>query len=214
MKAVNVSARKREKKSPVASVRLLEGHGIEGDAHGGTSGHRQVSLLSEESVSRMRAKGIDVGAGDFAENLTVEGIDLAEARVGRRIRVGEALLEVTQVGKECHDRCAIYLQVGDCVMPREGIFAKVLHGGEIKQGDRITIVEEDAMEDADRKRRPRGKYKSPHKPNVISMRISDDEMKVVKELMDFTNKGASELMRDAFRLFMEQATPASRVTAV
>jgi MOSC domain-containing protein YiiM len=138
--AVNVSARKGEKKVPVESVRLVEGYGIQGDAHGGTSGHRQVSLLSEESVSRMRAKGISVGPGDFAENITVEGCSLTEAHVGRRIRVGETILEVTQVGKECHDRCAIYVQVGDCVMPREGIFARVVVGGTVAPGDEVELL--------------------------------------------------------------------------
>jgi MOSC domain-containing protein YiiM len=144
--AVNVSARKGEKKVPVPSVRLVEGHGIEGDAHGGTSGHRQVSLLADESVARMRAKGLVVGPGAFAENLTVEGIDLAPAHVGRRLRVGETILEVTQVGKECHDRCAIYVQVGDCVMPREGIFARVVTGGTVSPGDAVELLPPEGSE--------------------------------------------------------------------
>jgi len=115
-------------------------YGIEGDAHAG-DWHRQGSLLASESIAKMQAKGLDVSPGDFAENLTTEGIDLLALPVGARLRVGrEALLEVTQIGKECHSRCAIYYQAGDCVMPREGIFARVLAGGTIVPGDTVDIV--------------------------------------------------------------------------
>jgi MOSC domain-containing protein YiiM len=134
--AVSVSARKGEKKTPVSSVILDEEHGVRNDAHAGP-GHRQVSLLSSESIGKMRAKGLSVGPGDFAENITVEGFSLPEARVGDRIRVGEAVLEISQIGKECHDRCAIYIQAGDCVMPREGVFARVVRGGLIAPGDAV-----------------------------------------------------------------------------
>jgi len=134
--AVSVGARKGEKKTPVSSVVLVEEHGVKDDAHAGP-GHRQVSLLSSESIGKMRAKGLSVGPGDFAENITVEGFVLPETKVGERIRVGEAVLEISQIGKECHDRCAIYFQAGDCVMPREGVFARVIRGGKVAPGDAV-----------------------------------------------------------------------------
>jgi MOSC domain-containing protein YiiM len=109
---------------------------VDRDAHAGP-GHRQVSLLAMESIEKMRGKGVEVGPGDFAENVTVEGIDLAGLTVGDRLLVGEALLEISQIGKECHDRCAIYFQAGDCVMPREGVFARVLRGGTVAPGDPV-----------------------------------------------------------------------------
>jgi MOSC domain-containing protein YiiM len=138
--AVCISERKGERKRPVDSVELRENHGIVGDAHAG-DWHRQVSLLAAESIDRMRAAGADVSAGDFAENITTEGIDLASLPLGTRLQVGEAvLLEVTQIGKECHTRCSIFQAVGDCVMPREGIFARVLTGGVIKAGDLIERI--------------------------------------------------------------------------
>lgn len=137
--AVSRSARKGEKKTPEPSVALEPEHGVRGDAHAG-SGIRQVSLLGEESIGKMRDRGFPVGPGDFAENVTVSGIDLPGLGIGKRLRIGEALLEITQIGKECHDRCAIYLQAGDCVMPREGVFARVLRGGTISPGDRVEIV--------------------------------------------------------------------------
>ncbi len=137
--AVSVSARKGEKKVPVPSVELLPGHGVRDDAHAGP-GIRQVSLLAEESIAKMREKGLSVGPGDFAENVTVAGVALPALPVGTRLRVGKALLEVTQIGKECHTRCAIYLQAGDCVMPREGIFARVIRGGDVAAGDAVEVV--------------------------------------------------------------------------
>lgn len=136
--AVSVSSRKGQKKTPVPEATLVVEHGIAGDAHAGSSGHRQVSLLAVESAGKMRARGVEVGHGDFAENLTVEGIDLLSLRIGDRLRIGDALLEISQIGKECHDRCAIYQQVGDCVMPREGLFARVLRGGRVAPGDPVT----------------------------------------------------------------------------
>jgi MOSC domain-containing protein YiiM len=137
--AVCVSEHKGERKKPVASVELLENHGIVGDAHAG-DWHRQVSLLAQESIDKMRALGLDVNAGDFAENITTSGIELVTLPVGSRLQVGKTLLEVTQIGKECHTRCAIYDQAGDCVMPKEGIFARVLSGGTIRPGDSVATM--------------------------------------------------------------------------
>jgi len=122
---------------------LREGHGLEGDAHAGPW-HRQVSLLGVESIAKMRALGLDVGPGAFAENFTTEGIDLLRLPVGTRLRLGpEALVEVTQIGKTCHTGCAIFRQTGKCIMPQEGIFARVLRGGWVEIGD--DIVEEEAL---------------------------------------------------------------------
>jgi len=139
--AVSVSDRKGVRKTNVESARLIENWGIEGDAHAGP-GHRQVSLLGDESVAKMRAKGLDVDAGAFAENITTAGIDLTSLPIGARLRIGGAEVEITQIGKECHSRCAIYYQAGDCVMPREGVFARVTRGGEIRPGDEIVLIEE------------------------------------------------------------------------
>jgi MOSC domain-containing protein YiiM len=117
----------------------LKGFGLKGDAYGG-HWHRQVSLLANESIEKIKAKGLKVGYGDFAENITTEGVDLVHLPIGTKIRIGDAiLLRVTQIGKECHTRCAIYYQAGDCVMPTEGIFAEVVTEGEVKVGDEIII---------------------------------------------------------------------------
>jgi cyclic pyranopterin phosphate synthase len=136
--AVNVSEAKGERKKAVPEVVLRPEHGIEGDAHAGTW-HRQVSLLAQESIDKMTARGLDVGPGDFAENITVIGIDVAALPLGTTLDLGEALVEVTQIGKECHTRCAIYQQAGDCVMPREGIFVRVLRGGRVAPGDAVRV---------------------------------------------------------------------------
>lgn len=133
--SINISERKGERKLPVPGAVLRESHGIEGDAHAG-SRHRQVSLLAEEDIRTMRGRGIEIGFGDFAENLTTLGIDLASLPVGAKLHVGPALLEITRIGKECHTGCAIYQAVGDCVMPRRGVFARVLRGGEISRESR------------------------------------------------------------------------------
>jgi cyclic pyranopterin phosphate synthase len=139
--AVSISRKKGEKKTNVDAARLIREHGVDQDAHAG-DWHRQVSLLDMESVSRIRDKGLDVHPGNFAENITTRGIRLWKLPVGTRLRLGaEVLVEVTQIGKECHDRCAIFHQVGDCVMPREGIFAKVVEDGTIRPGDAITVLE-------------------------------------------------------------------------
>ena len=143
--AVSVSDRKGVKKANVETVRLLEDHGLENDAHAG-KWHRQVSLLAIESIAKIRNKGLEVSPGGFAENITTEGILLWELPIGKRLRFGkDALAEVTQIGKECHSRCAIYHQVGDCVMPREGIFVRILKGGVIEPGDTIETVEQPAI---------------------------------------------------------------------
>jgi MOSC domain-containing protein YiiM len=113
-------------------------HGIEGDAHAGPW-HRQVSLLAQESIDKMTAAGLDVGPGDFAENITTLGLEVAALPIGTILDLGEALVEVTQIGKECHTRCAIYQQAGDCVMPREGIFVRVLRGGRLAAGDSVKV---------------------------------------------------------------------------
>jgi len=134
--AVCISAEKGQRKKPVAEVELKENHGIVGDAHAG-EWHRQVSLLATESIAKMRALGLDVDSGDFAENITTRGIELVSLPIGTRLAVGEAVIEVTQIGKECHTRCAIFYQAGDCVMPKEGIFARVLRGGVVRTGDPI-----------------------------------------------------------------------------
>ncbi len=135
--AVSTSAEKGQRKKNVSESLLIKNEGLQGDAHAGFA-HRQVSLLAAESIAKMTAKGLTVGPGDFAENLTTQGIDLTVLPVGSRLQAGtEAIIRVTQIGKECHDRCAIYYQAGDCVMPREGIFAEVLRGGTIRVGDRI-----------------------------------------------------------------------------
>ena len=141
--AVCISAQKGERKKPVAEVLIRENHGIVGDAHAG-DWHRQISLLALESIKKMQDKGLDVTTGDFAENITTEGIDLPSLPIGTRLVIGETLNEVTQIGKECHTRCAIYQQAGDCVMPREGIFVKVLRGGIVRTNDSIEIVPNDS----------------------------------------------------------------------
>jgi MOSC domain-containing protein YiiM len=138
--AVNISAKKGTRKKNVASSCLIPGLGLKDDAHA-APGKRQVSLLAQESIDKMVRLGLKVGPGDFAENLTTQGLDLLSLPLGTRFRIGEhTLLEVTQIGKVCHTRCAIYDQAGDCVMPKEGIFAQVLEGGEIKVGDEIRVL--------------------------------------------------------------------------
>ena len=145
--SVNVSPGKGERKKPVTSALLIVGHGLDGDGHAG-DWHRQVSLLAVESIGRMRKAGLEVGPGDFAENLTTGGVDLPGLPVGTQLRVGEALLEITQIGKRCHSRCEIFRQAGDCVMPREGIFARVLEGGQVRAGDRIEVTRADEVRQA------------------------------------------------------------------
>jgi len=138
--AVCTSAQKGERKKNTGRGILVANHGLEGDAHAGPW-HRQVSLLALESIAKMQAKGLKVGPGDFAENLTTEGIDLLSLPVGTRLKIGSRVLaEVTQIGKKCHSHCAIYEQAGDCVMPREGIFVAILEGGPVQVGDSLEVI--------------------------------------------------------------------------
>lgn len=139
--SLNISNKKGVRKTPVPEVVLKTAYGIEGDAHASSAWHRQVSLLALESIEKMRGMGLEVNPGDFAENITTEGIDLVSLPVGTHLTIGEGIeVEVSQIGKECHTRCAIFYQAGDCVMPKEGIFVKVLKGGMAKIGDRITVA--------------------------------------------------------------------------
>ncbi len=140
--SINVSDKKGVVKTPVKERTFVKDHGIEGDAHGG-KWHRQVSLLAQESINTaMEKDGLVLTPGMFAENLTTEGMVLHELPVGTKIRIGETLQEVTQIGKKCHSKCEIYFKTGDCVMPREGIFTAVLKGGIVKVGDPMEIIEE------------------------------------------------------------------------
>ena len=139
--AVCISERKGEQKHAVECVKLLPHHGIEGDAHAG-DWHRQVSLLAKESADRMQEKlPFKLHPGDFAENILCTGLELTKLPVGTKMKIGTALCELTQIGKECHADCAIRKQAGDCVMPREGVFVIVLEAGEAKAGDTIKIIE-------------------------------------------------------------------------
>ncbi len=142
--AVNISEKKGVRKREVDAVVLKCRHGIVGDAHAG-DWHRQISMLADESVDKMRRLGLPgLTAGAFAENINTRGIDLKSLPVGTRLRIGETLVEVTQIGKECHNDCAIKQATGQCVMPTEGIFVIVVEEGVVKKGDRVTVVEADA----------------------------------------------------------------------
>ncbi len=141
IRAVCTSPEKGTEKVNVHKARLIENHGLEGDAHAGTW-HRQVSLLSYEKVKEFNLQGAAVSDGAFGENLLVEGIDCARIPIGTHLKCGKVVLEVTQIGKECHQGCAIRQRVGYCIMPREGIFARVLSGGVIQEGDEIVVEEE------------------------------------------------------------------------
>lgn len=139
--AVNISEGKGTKKKNVGTCRLVKGWGMAGDGHAG-NWHRQISLLSKKSIEKIREKGLPVYYGDFAENLSIEGVDLHLLPVGAKIAIGgHAVVRITQIGKECHERCNIFYQVGDCVMPREGVFAEVLVEGEVSVGDDVKVVE-------------------------------------------------------------------------
>lgn len=139
--SINISKEKGVVKKPVEEGLFIEDHGLKDDAHAG-EWHRQVSLLGQESVDKIRALGVihDLEAGIFAENILTEGIVLYELPVGTKLKIGDTLQEVTQIGKECHHGCEIFQKVGDCVMPKEGIFTKILKGGTIKTGDEIEIL--------------------------------------------------------------------------
>ena len=138
--SINISEHKGISKKPVNSC-LINSFGLEGDAHSG-KWHRQVSLLSKESINKMRKKGFNISSGSFAENITTEGIDLLKISIGNRLKIGnDVILEVSQKGKVCPRPCSIYYKIGDCIMPKEGIFAKVIKPGKVKAGD-IIVVEE------------------------------------------------------------------------
>ena len=140
--SIALSKRKGTRKVPVDEALLVEDHGLEGDAHAGPW-HRQVSFLAGESIEGARSRGLDVTFGDFAENVATSGIDWLQVPVGTQVNLGKsAQVEITQIGKECHKKCAIYHLAGDCIMPREGIFARVLKGGKIRCGDSVQIVSE------------------------------------------------------------------------
>ena len=141
--AVCRSDTKATRKEVVDEVVLREDYGVENDAHASSEWHRQVSLLATESIQKMRDMDLDVGPGDFAENLTTEGIELFTLPIGTRLTVGdEVTLEVTQIGKECHTGCAIFQEIGKCIMPKEGIFARVVRGGAVRAGDAVRTIEE------------------------------------------------------------------------
>lgn len=141
--AISMSEKKGQKKFNIPSAELIENFGMKGDAHAG-NWHRQISLLGIKSIEYMQDKGAEVAPGDFAENITVEGLVLYELPIGSLIRIGEAELEVTQIGKECHSGCEIFKQVGSCIMPTQGIFSRVLKGGIITVGDKILVEYEEA----------------------------------------------------------------------
>jgi MOSC domain-containing protein YiiM len=138
--SIAVSKKKGTRKTVVDEAVIVENHGLQNDGHAG-DWHRQVSFLSSESIAAARERGLDVTFGDFAENIATEGIDWLTLPVGTRLQLGaDALVEVTQIGKECHNKCAIYYKAGDCIMPKEGIFAKVLKGGTIRTNDPIRVI--------------------------------------------------------------------------
>jgi MOSC domain-containing protein YiiM len=139
--SIAVSKKKGTQKVPVDVAVLVKGRGIKGDAHAGPWG-RQVSFLAAEQIEACRSRGLKVTFGDFAENFATEGIDWKNVPVGSRLKLGNSVIvEITQIGKECRKRCAIYYQAGDCIMPREGVFARVLEGGSIRWGDLISFLQ-------------------------------------------------------------------------
>lgn len=138
--AVNVSEKKGTQKRNVHTVNVIEDWGLENDAHAG-KWHRQVSLLNYDKIQAFREKGAEVVDGDFGENIIVQGIDFKSLPVGTRYKCNDVILEMTQIGKECHKGCQIMQRMGDCIMPREGVFAKVIHGGTISEGDEMHVIE-------------------------------------------------------------------------
>jgi len=140
IKAISISKKRGTRKHNIAAAELKVDFGILDDAHGG-NWHRQVSLLAAESIEKMTARGASVAAGDFAENITTEGIDMSILSLGSKLKLGDAAeIEISQFGKKCHSQCEIFQQLGDCIMPRKGIFAKVTKPGQIKQGDAIEVI--------------------------------------------------------------------------
>lgn len=137
--ALNTSERKGTQKRPQESVNLIVDHGIEGDAHAG-NWHRQISFLGQECITEFNQKGASVKPGAFGENIIVDGVDFTTLPIGTKVLCNGTEMEITQIGKECHDRCQIYFKMGDCIMPRNGVFAKVLKGGVISVGDQVEII--------------------------------------------------------------------------
>jgi molybdopterin adenylyltransferase len=146
IKAISISPKKGTKKQNTPTANLIKEHGIEGDAHAG-KWHRQVSFLATESIDKMIAKGMKtLKPGDFAENLTTEFIDVPHLPIGSRVKIGKSsVLEITQIGKKCHNHCEIFKTVGDCVMPREGVFARVIESGEIQVGDEVVVINDQKL---------------------------------------------------------------------
>jgi molybdopterin adenylyltransferase len=183
--AICISKQRGTQKEPVPSARFLPDYGIEGDAHAG-NWHRQVSLLSLEKIEEFRQRGADVDYGAFGENLVVEGIDFASLPVGSRLQAGEVLLEITQIGKACHQHCAIYHAVGDCIMPREGVFARVVHGGVLEVGMELSLLSGKIPYRAAvitlSDRASRGEYKDESGP-AVSKRLKEAGYEVVEELL-------------------------------
>ena len=140
IKGICISEKRGTAKHEIEEAILAKDWGIQGDAHAGHC-HRQVSLLSYEKIEEFRKKGADIELGAFGENLIVSGYDFRNLAVGTRFQCGEAVLEMTQIGKECHSHCEIYKRMGECIMPREGVFAIVLHGGTIRKGDLLERIE-------------------------------------------------------------------------
>ncbi len=137
--SIAVSKKKGTRKTIINRTNVIENHGLENDAHAG-EWHRQVSFLSAESIELAKSQGLTVTYGDFAENFVSSGIEWKDHPIGTRVKIGNSVeLEITQIGKECHKKCAIYYQAGDCIMPREGIFARVIKGGEVTKGDQVVI---------------------------------------------------------------------------
>ncbi len=137
--SIAYSKKKGTRKTTVERGTLIADHGLDGDAHAGPW-HRQVSFLASESIDKAREKGLDVTFGDFAENIASTGVDWTRLPIGARVKLGDAAeVEISQIGKECHNKCAIYYKAGDCIMPREGVFARVIQGGDIHKGDKIEI---------------------------------------------------------------------------
>lgn len=137
--AVCISEKKGTQKIDIQKAEFIEDYGIKNDAHAG-NWHRQISLLSKDKIEAFRAKGIDIPYGAFGENLVVEDIDFAKLPIGTKFQCNDVILELTQIGKKCHNECEIFKQVGDCIMPREGVFSKVLHGGVIEVGDNLRVI--------------------------------------------------------------------------
>ena len=139
--AICISEKRGTQKKRIPEAEFVEDWGIKGDAHAG-KWHRQVSLLSHDKIEAFRARGAEVADGAFGENLVVEGFDFAKMAVGTRFRCNDVILELTQIGKECHNCCEIFKKMGDCIMPREGVFPRVLHGGIVREGDELVVLEE------------------------------------------------------------------------